>query len=289
MKQNEDIAISTLLKQARKKQGLSIKAIAQDICIQSGFLKAIEAGAYDRLPAQTFAVGFVRAYANALGQDADAVVAAFKNECGMAEPAVQTNSVPSGKKARRKYPAWLSPIAGLVGASMCWLALGGGLSGVAFVASNGADVADDQAQLAAVQSSLINTGGTVTVDDTVQIALVAPTETIEKEIYSSRSLFIPAAYAESNSPAPRGQDEILLQAVEDSWVRIARPNGTEIWSGILREGQDYRPNEDGVMLLTTSNAGGLMLTQGQQQSERLGDRGTIIADYALGTSEQATE
>jgi len=289
MKHIEDMAISELLKQARKAQGLTIKSIAEDICIQTGFLRAIEAGAYDQLPAKTFAIGFVRAYAKALGQDADAIVAAFKSECGMDKPLDPIADSPPTKKTLRKYPAWLSPMVGLVGASVCWMALGGGLGGAAFVTAVGSEGSADQAQLAAIQSSLFEdsiSAGSIRQPDK---ALVVSVKGADKIAYASPSLFSPAAYAESFDTARSGQSKILLQAVEDSWVRIARPNGTEIWSGILREGQDYRPNEGGRILLTTSNAGGLILTQGMNSAERLGGRGHILADYALGDGEQLAE
>ena len=80
--------------------------------------------------------------------------------------------------------------------------------------------------------------------------------------------------------------DIVVTASEDSWVRMARADGTEIWSGILRAGQTYSPQEAGVMLLTTSNAGALTVTQGTETEVSLGHRGEIVSDYALALEDQ---
>ena len=257
--------------------------------MQSGFLKAIESGAYEKLPAQTFAVGFVRSYALALELDANEIVTSFKAECGMTKPIVAASAVsPASQqqsKPHKKIPGWLSPIAGLVGASVVWLALGTGFSGAALVAERQDAVATEEAQLAALQSGIIAapvetpTMQQISNEDPVHAALVVEAKEAEP---ASSSLFLPAAYAGVEAPALTSGVAIVLEASEDSWVRVARPDGTELWSGILRAGQAYRPYEAGEMLLTTSNAGGLTLIQGSDAAVGLGARGEIVTDYAVG-------
>jgi len=106
---------------------------------------------------------------------------------------------------------------------------------------------------------------------------------------ASTSLFIPAAYAGTETSVGVASGNILLEASEDSWVRVARPDGTELWSGILRAGQTYRPHEAGEMLLTTSNAGGLALKQDDAAALYLGARGEIVTDYSLGHENQLAQ
>jgi len=286
----ETPAISELLKNARKAQGLTVKAVAQDICVQSSYLKAIENGEYEKLPAHTFAVGFVRSYANALGEDADRVVASFKDECGIAKPKAPTVPKSQLGKTRKKIPSWLSPIAGLVGASMCWVALGGSLGGTSMVANSDSEIAAEKAQLAALQTDLVETvipEASATAPTALEISDIAAAHVEENTV--NQSLFIPAAYADADALAALPAGDVLLAASEDSWVRVARPDGTELWSGILRAGQSYRPSEAGVMLLTTSNAGGLTLTQGAEDAVQLGTRGEIVSDYSLSKENQLSE
>lgn len=281
-------AVSDLLKNARKAQGLTVKAVAQEICVQSTYLKAIENGEYDLLPAQTFAVGFVRSYATALGENADEIVAAFKDECGLPKsPKLMT---PASKavehpKARKKVPGWLSPLAGLVGASLCWMVLGGSLTGTAMVADAENEIANEKAQLAALQSNLsVEPPEATSASQAISTEPVAVTEVEVREPVTtapaSRSLFIPAAHADA-VPTASSLNGVVLEAFEDTWVRLARTDGTEVWSGILRAGQSYRPSEAGQILLSTSNAGGLSLKQGSADIVQLGARGEIVTDFAL--------
>ncbi|WP_242098240.1 MULTISPECIES: helix-turn-helix domain-containing protein [unclassified Sphingomonas] len=69
-----------LLRQAREAQGLSIAEVGQRTRIPLRHLEAIEAGDYVGLPSPTYAVGFARAYARAVGADAVAIGAMVRAE-----------------------------------------------------------------------------------------------------------------------------------------------------------------------------------------------------------------
>jgi len=281
----EAVSVSKRLKKARKAQGLSVKAVAQDICVQSGYLKAIENGEYDKLPAQTFAVGFVRSYATALGEDSDKIAAAFKEECGMNGPSIIASVPLEHKKQTKRLPSWLSPLAGLTGVSLVWVALGTGFGGATMVAEN-EHIASEVAQLAALRSNILAVAVDVAETPVGEKAEVVEAEAVfvqpKEKAGQSMSLFLPAAYAGDEIETFAPTATVLLKASEDSWVRVARQDGTELWSGILRAGQTYRPHEAGEMLLTTSNAGGLTLKQDAGATISLGDRGEIISNYSLG-------
>jgi len=282
---SEAPAISELLKKARKARGLTVKTVAQDICVQSSYLKAIESGEFEKLPAHTFAVGFVRSYANALGEDADEVVASFKAACGVSKPEVI--SVPPSRQPepKKRVPTWLSPFAGLIGASLCWIALGGSLGGTTLVADVEEEIASEKAQLAALQMDISEAVDNENIHVRGLVEASVPLNESENALLSpdtvSSSFFMSAAYADVDTPAVISSYNALLKATEDSWVRVARQDGTELWSGILRAGQTYRPHEAGLVLLTTSNAGGLMIQQQGTAAIQLGVRGEIVSDYAL--------
>jgi len=282
----EAVSVSKTLKKARKAQGLTVKSIAQDICVQSGYLKAIENGEYEKLPAQTFAVGFVRSYATALGEDSDKIATAFKEECGMDSPSIVASVPLEHKKQPKKLPSWLSPIAGLTGASLVWVALGTGIGGTSLVAENQNHIAVEEAQLAALRSDIIAVAADVPAAHASTEAEPFKVNVLPSvangKASQSKSLFLPAAYAGEEEPVFVSGATVLLEASEDSWVRVARLDGTELWSGILRTGQTYRPHEAGEMLLTTSNAGGLAVKQGTDKMISLGARGEIVSNYSLG-------
>jgi cytoskeletal protein RodZ len=72
--------IGDALRMAREARGLSIAQVAESTRVRSGHIAALEAFDLEKLPSRPFAIGYIRAYALALGLDADAVVARFKAE-----------------------------------------------------------------------------------------------------------------------------------------------------------------------------------------------------------------
>ncbi|NIA71868.1 DUF4115 domain-containing protein [Pelagibius litoralis] len=72
--------VADTLIRARQQYGQDLRSIAQVLCIRYSYLDAIERANYESLPGPTYAVGFVRTYAEFLGLDGDAIVERFKNE-----------------------------------------------------------------------------------------------------------------------------------------------------------------------------------------------------------------
>ena len=75
-----DRAMSARACAPRESLDLAIEDIAQATRVRAAHVAALEAFDLDKLPARPFAIGYVRAYALALGLDADAVVARFRAE-----------------------------------------------------------------------------------------------------------------------------------------------------------------------------------------------------------------
>tara|TARA_A100001015_G_scaffold132962_1_gene147514 strand:- start:1284 stop:2699 length:1416 start_codon:yes stop_codon:yes gene_type:complete len=72
--------VGPLLRASRQRLGQDLRDVASTLRIRYPYLEAIEAGKFADLPGKTYAVGFVRAYADHLGLDAEEVVLRFKGE-----------------------------------------------------------------------------------------------------------------------------------------------------------------------------------------------------------------
>lgn len=72
--------VGSLLRASRLRCGEGLEDIAQILRIRRRHLQAIEDGDFASLPGRTYAVGFIRAYANYLGLDSDEVVRRFKED-----------------------------------------------------------------------------------------------------------------------------------------------------------------------------------------------------------------
>lgn len=283
--------VGGLLLAARLNRGQSIESIADDICVRSCYLAAIESNDYKELPEKTFAVGFVRAYAAALGLNDAKIVEQFKEEYG--EPACDTalSSDINLAATPRRMPTWLSPLAGVAGVALCWALFGGSVVPFSVTASNQqVDAQTDVAQLQAVQATLPASTATRDVvaaraDEAVYTpagdAELASAQTEDAPFVDASTFFSTAANAGQSAAAQVGGAAVMLEATEDAWVRLANPDGTEIWSGVLREGQRYRPQLEGIALLSTSNAGGISVTMGDERLAALGQRGEVVTDMRL--------
>ena len=72
--------VGALLRASRVRIGEDLQDVAILLRIRYPYLEAIEGGRFEELPGKTYAVGFVRAYADHLGLDGEEVVRRFKAE-----------------------------------------------------------------------------------------------------------------------------------------------------------------------------------------------------------------
>lgn len=80
-------SLGGILRAARAARGEDLKAASRVTKIRVEYLEALEAGAIDSLPGRTYALGFLRAYAEFLGLDVADCTARFKAENVAAAPA----------------------------------------------------------------------------------------------------------------------------------------------------------------------------------------------------------
>ena len=74
------IDVGAALRAARQSVGLSLGDISETTRVRERHLAAIEAGLIDQLPSRPFSIGYVRAYATALGADADVTASRYRAE-----------------------------------------------------------------------------------------------------------------------------------------------------------------------------------------------------------------
>lgn len=86
--------LGEMLRSARESRGLDRARIERDTRIRERYLSALERGAYDELPGEVYARGFLRTYAAYLGIDPETATALYRIETG----------VPVGQRARPSSP-----------------------------------------------------------------------------------------------------------------------------------------------------------------------------------------
>jgi len=72
--------VGDTLRRTRKERGETLRKIAETLCVRLAYLQALEDGDADRLPGTTYALGFLRSYADHLGLDSFETVERYKME-----------------------------------------------------------------------------------------------------------------------------------------------------------------------------------------------------------------
>ncbi|WP_293905954.1 helix-turn-helix domain-containing protein [Phenylobacterium sp.] len=112
-------SLGEALKAIRETRKLTVQQVADQTRVRRAYLEAIEATQLDLLPSRPFTVGYIRAYATALGVDPDVAVERFKTD----EPVLEeTLRAPVGMPEERdpRVAAFLIGALVIVAAIVLW-------------------------------------------------------------------------------------------------------------------------------------------------------------------------
>lgn len=259
------------LRDARVALGLSLADVAAHLRIRQPYLLALEEGRVGDLPAAAYAVGFVRAYARALGLDDDDMVRRFRAASGpvarqkpdlVFPEAVPERGVPAGAVM-------------LVGAM---LAIGGYVGWYQWSGS-GARVVDTVPPLPPRLEQAIR-------QPAPPPAEAAPADPLPDQPAAAPELapapVLPPPPAPPIARPPAEQGRVVLRARADAWIQLRDPAArTVLVNRVLRPGESFVvPTRDGL-LLSTGNAGGLDIEVDGELVPGLGAAQAVRRDVPL--------
>lgn len=97
--------IGERLKNARELKKLTIKEISKETNISSKYLEALEAEEFEKIPGETYLLGFLRAYAEFLKLDGDEIVQGYKGyKIGESATPIEELTRPTGPIASLSIP-----------------------------------------------------------------------------------------------------------------------------------------------------------------------------------------
>jgi cytoskeleton protein RodZ len=238
-------SVGRYLQALRLDRGIPLAEIASATRIGGPHLAALEADAFDELPAPVFVRGFIRAYCAFFETPADEALALYDREHGPTETVLP-------RAPTRSRGTWLGHPLALSGALL--LIFGGGL----------------------VALRLVGGGGPVP---------KRPTDPPPARDAGVASTATPAPPESSLVPAlPRaeaaGAQRLVVTAVEPTWIRVQADEGRPV-DEMLEAGARREWTADTRFLLTVGNAGGIELQLNGQPMPRLGPRGAVIHRLSL--------
>lgn len=261
--------VGATLAAARTAAGLELTDVARDTRVPLRHLKAIETDTHDALPALPYALGFVKAFARAVGLDGEAMAAQFRAETRIV-PHVPTPASLEPLDERRL------PSRGLVVASIVAV-----IAVIAGLSAWGAGVFDRPAPAPATEIAAAPDAAPATTPETSadQPAATPGPAAATPGTAPAGAAAMPAATPAG--PVPTGA--VVLTAKEDVWVKIYdRATRKPVKMGIITAGQSYAlPADQPDLLLRTGKAGALAITVGGRPVAPLGGLVETVSDVSL--------
>lgn len=236
-----EMTVGEILRNARTtgRRKREIATVSKQLCIREEFLQALEDGNYKVIPETVYILGFARNYAMELGLDPDEIVNKLKREMGLVadcdddeESAVAVCAVPGNESVERKSKKDIfSQVYKFIRKNWIWFTLGLVAIIVAVVAS----------LIVFIPSS---ENGSNEVVETVQVAEVSEPK---------YNLAVRERFGTENSETAN----IILQANQESWVKVEDGRGNTVFSRVLVPGDIYYVPAEGQYKATFGNAGGV--------------------------------
>lgn len=241
-------SIGERLRLAREASGLTLAEVAERTKVRPGILSDIEADAHERLPALTYSIGFVKAYARTVGVDPTEAGNAFRQEAQKLEPVPSMVDL-QPLEARRLPGRGLLLLTGL----LLLLLLGGFWAWGAGWFTPAPQGAVEKAVMEAEAQDPPDTGSAVATE------MAAAT---------------PAADA--------GEEDqtVTLTATAEVWLRIT--DGADLFfTGILAPGQSLTLPEGRPWVLRTARGGAIDAKVGNRSIPSFGGLTTQLYDFPL--------
>ncbi len=240
--EQDDLLINTVgtrLRAAREQAGKSLDQIAGETRIPLRHLESIEADAFEALPSRTYAIGFSRTYARAVGLDEAGVVDGVRTE--LAQTA----------ETKEPRPATFEPgdPARVPGRGLAWFSA---LAAILLLAGLFAFFGDRVFPGAGPGS-------------------IMPSETTARQVAQTPTQAAPAAQAK-----PTGA--VVFTATDEVWVRLT-DNGERLFEATMAEGDTFTvPSDAADPRLNTGRPHLLTVTIGGQTVPRLAEEQVEIPD-----------
>ena len=259
--------------------------------IRAAYLEAIEQGRLGSLPGHTYAMGFIRTYATALGLDPDEMSRRFRAETQGASRKVELTF--PAPVPQRGVPAGAVVLLGLL------------IGGIAYVGwyrySDGGE--PRAAQVSSPPPDRLVALAAPMHSPQVASILPSPVQATNLPISAAASPPLPAPSLPAPSlpvptpvpvpipiaiapPAPVPPPaaittRLMLRAKTGGWVQVREKQGQVLLNRVMRPGETWPVPMKPQLLLTTSNAGAMELLVDGVAAPALGPAGALRRDVPL--------
>lgn len=252
----DDVNVGTLLKKAREKKKKDIRKIADALCIRACYLQALEESDYENFPGRTYAIGFLRNYADFLGLDVDALIEQYRKETSFI------------KKEEREMPIIERPNLFPKAKYLFWAVLV-----VVLMWSFWYFLTYSETPEAVIEPKPESVMAAATVEIIPEVEEGVPVVQEEKQPEPEVKKEVKKSQKTKNA--------VQIVANQEVWVEIEQDDML-ILSKTLKKGEVYDvPSSETEMFLKTGNAGGMDILVDGQKVKSLGPVGAVRSGISL--------
>ena len=260
-------SIGNRLRFAREAKGMTVSELSAKVRVREVLIKHIEKDEFEKVGADVYVRGHIRAMAQSLDLNPDELMALY--------PASGVGDSPFDQPVLAPETEILE-VASVVAVQQNNSSQ---FSGSFFKPLENIR-ARSGTNWSLIMASTLGVITLIAIGSVVVSTFNSPTNVVAEETVSPTPTPSPAATKEAedltaNVPAP-GVDVLLKAEGNSSWVRATDVNDVELFEGIIREGQEQRVGSvEGVKLLL-GNAGAITLTVNGQVLGKAGGNGEVV-------------
>ena len=236
---HSEMTVGEILRNARTtgRRKREIPTISKQLCIREEFLQALEDGNYNVIPENVYILGFARNYAMELGLDPDEIVNKLKREMGLVaecgtDDASDAQSCTVADKEKWYRGLWGRSLK-FIRRNWIWFVAGVVLA-LAIVGTLVALNLNHESDSSNVQS----------------VETVAPAASVMEPEYN---VDVRERFGTENAE----NADVILQATQESWVKVEDARGNTVFSRVLVPGDVYYVPSGDEYTAIFGNAGGV--------------------------------
>jgi len=260
-------SIGSRLRFAREAKGMTVSELSAKVRVREVLIKHIEKDEFEKVGADVYVRGHIRAMAQSLDLNPDELMALYPasgvGDSPFEQPVLAPETevlevasvvVEQQNKSSQFSGSFFQPLENIRARSGTNWSL--------------------------IMASTLGVITLIAIGSVVVSTFNSPTNVVAEEAVTPTLTPTPAATKEAedltaNVPAP-GVDVLLKAEGNSSWVRATDVNDVELFEGIIREGQEQRIGSvEGVKLLL-GNAGAITLTVNGQVLGKAGGNGEVV-------------
>ena len=271
------MSVGEYLKTVRIKKNIQIQTVSKELHISFFYLNAIENDEFSKTPGGAFTIGYIRSYANYLNLDSNEIVNKFKTQVTLSE-------IPEPIELSKPVEVFYSPIKIIsffiiVSISITFYVL--------FI-----DKFNSQPEYA-ITPNIPEDLETIIEENEVKVALLKLKKDNNKEIIQQADIYNIKTSDDSkkvikenqllaiaSKPTDLDKQElkslISLKAIKPTWIQLRDINNQIIFSKLMDINDVYNYSINDEFIITTGNAGNVIVSIGGNVMGKLGKQGEVI-------------